>query len=969
MTRILRPALVALTVLTLSACAAVQAHLPKLPHPSNSGAAGKPAATASAPAATPRRDEWPQAKSDVAADPRVRFGVLPNGMRYAIMQNATPPGQASLRLRIDAGSMNETDAQQGLAHFLEHMAFNGSKAIPEGEMVKILERHGLAFGADTNASTDFDETVYKLDLPQTDDDTVDSSLQILRETASELLIAQDAVDRERGIVLSEERTRDGPGYRIYKSRLAFLLKGQLPPTRFPIGQVDVLKTAPASQIRDFYAKYYRPDRAVLVAVGDFDVDAMEAKIKARFSDWKASAPDGGDPALGALAQRGPETLVKIEPGSSTFLQLSWTAAPDLAADSADKRRRQWLERLGFAVLNRRLGTIARGDKPPFLSAGAFRADQLHAAQITNVAVAARPGEWQAALQAVDQEQRRAVQFGVRQDELDREISEIRAALQAQLAGAATQKTPNLAGDMLDSLTDDDVITSPDQDLALFEKIVKDLKADTVSTALKAAFEGNGPLLYMASPTEVPGGDKAVADAYAASRAAPVTAQAAPTLTAWPYASFGAPGKVVDQHDVTDLDTVFVRFDNGVSLTVKPTKFRDDQVLVKVRIGDGMLDISRDRQSLIWASSALVEGGLGKISAEDMDRVLASRIYGASFRVEDDAFSLSGSTRRDDLDAQMQVLAGYVSDPGWRPEAFQRMKSYVATLNDQYVATDGGVFGRDLPGLIHAGDRRFTFPSPADIAGSDLAGFKGQFAPPLASGPIEVLVVGDITVDEAIEAVAATFGALPARSPAPPSSTDARTVGFPAASPDPVVLTHKGREDQAIAFLAWKTNDFFSDVQTARTLTLLGDVLDLRLTDEIREKQGVTYSPQVGSESSLVFKGWGYLSAQIEAPPANIDGFYRDVSKIAADLRDKPIGADELERARKPKLEGLEKARSTNEYWLYFLSGAQSDPRRLDAIRSVQASYQRITPAELQAAARKYLTDERAWKVVVRPGVK
>jgi zinc protease len=963
MIRILRSALVAVAALSLSACA-----LPSLPKFGQPKAANTPAA---APAATPtaapaRKPEWPQIKSDVAADPRARFGVLPNGMRYVIMQNATPPGQASFRLRFDAGSRDETEAQQGLAHFLEHMAFNGSKSIPEGEMVKILERHGLAFGADTNASTDFDETVYKLDLPKTDDDTVDTSLMILRETASELLIAQDAVDRERGIVLSEERTRDSPAYRIYKDRIDFLLKGQRAPERFPIGKVDVLKTAPASQIRAFYEKYYRPDRATLVVVGDFDPDQIEAKIKARFGDWKAATAEPGDTPLGKVAPRGPETLLKVEPGSSTFLQISWTAAPDLSPDSFDKRRRQWLERLGFSVLNRRLGALARGDSPPFLSAGAFRSDQYHSAQVTSIAVAARPGEWQPALQAVDQEQRRAVQFGVRQDELDREIAEIRAALAAHVAGAATQKTTSLAGDMLDSLTDDDVITSPEQDQDLFEKVVKDLKADTVSAALKAAFEGNGPLLFMASPTEVPGGEKAVTDAYAASRAVAVTAAAAPTLAAWPYDSFGEPGKVVDQRDIQDLDAVFVRFANGVRLTVKPTKFRDDQVLVKVRIGDGMLDLPKDRQTMVWATSAFIEGGLGQMSAQDIDRVLASKTYGSTLRIEDDAFSLSGTTRRDDLDTQLQVLAAYATDPGYRPEAFQRMKSYIASLYDQFNATDGGVFGRELPGLMHVGDGRWTFPKPTDVAGSNAAAFKAQFAPPLATGQIEVLVVGDITVDKAIDAVAATFGALPARAPGAPPSADARSTGLPAASAQPVMLTHKGRADQAIGFLAWRTNDFFSDVQTSRTLTLLSSVLELRLIDEIREKQGVTYSPQAGSDSSLVFKGWGYLSAQIEAPPGAIDSFFSDVGKIAADLRDKPIGQDELDRALKPRLEGLEKARHTNEYWIYFLSGAQADPRRLDAIRSVQASYERITPADLQAAARKYLTDDRVWKVVVKP---
>ncbi|WP_309646323.1 insulinase family protein, partial [Phenylobacterium sp.] len=173
-----------------------------------------------APTATKMKPgEWAQARSDLAPDPDIRFGALPNGMRYAIRKQSIPPGQAALRLRFDAGSLMETDKQQGIAHFLEHMAFNGSKTVPEGDMIKILERLGLAFGADTNASTDFDETVYKLDLPRTDDETVDTSLMLLREAAGNLTLDPAAIDRERGVVLSEERARDTPPYRVYKSRL------------------------------------------------------------------------------------------------------------------------------------------------------------------------------------------------------------------------------------------------------------------------------------------------------------------------------------------------------------------------------------------------------------------------------------------------------------------------------------------------------------------------------------------------------------------------------------------------------------------------------------------------------------------------------------------------------------------------------------------------------------------------------
>src|ERR1700761_2230240 len=190
--------------------------------------------------------QWPQATSDLKADSSIRFGVLPNGMRYAIMKNATPPGQVSMRLRFNVGSLMEREEQRGLAHFLEHMAFNGSVNVPtRGDMVKDLERLGLSFGADTNAGTDFDATTYKFDLPKSDDQTVDTSLMLLREIASNLSLDQAAMDQERGVILSEERLRDTPSYRITTQRFAFMMPGQRPPERFPIGLVPVIQSAKA----------------------------------------------------------------------------------------------------------------------------------------------------------------------------------------------------------------------------------------------------------------------------------------------------------------------------------------------------------------------------------------------------------------------------------------------------------------------------------------------------------------------------------------------------------------------------------------------------------------------------------------------------------------------------------------------------------------------------------------------------
>ena len=970
-----RLALVAAAGLSVAACS----HLPKpsIPFMKKDGA-DKPAAAAAhapkIPEAPPlagpkitdlKPGQWPQEISDVAVDPSWRFGVLSNGMRYAIRKNATPPGQASLRMWFDAGSMMEADDQQGLAHFLEHMAFNGSKNVPEGEMIKILERHGLAFGADTNAQTSFDETAYQLDLPKADDATVDDSLMLLREAAGELTIAPDAVDRERGVVLSEQRTRDTPGYRVAIATLSAQMEGQLPPKRIPIGKTDILKTAPAQRIRDFYEAYYRPERAVLVAVGDFDVDAMEAKIKTKFGDWAGKGQPGKNPDLGAVAKRGPTAKLLVETGAPWSVQMTWMRKPDGLLETKAVDERDMLENLAFAVINRRMQAIGRSAEPPFIAGGAFKGDQYGAVRVTTFGATAQPNRWREALAALDAEQRRAVQYGVRQDELDREIATFRAGLVAAAAGEATQRTPALANQLVNTLGDGEVITSPSQNLAAYDELVKGLTAERVSAVLKSAFAGQGPLLIVAAPSNIDGGESAILKAYDELKNQPVTPPAAPGVSLWPYSTFGPTGKVVEQKDVTDLDAVFVRFENGVRLTVKPTKFRDDQIVVKVRTGHGLLDMPSNAQSPLWSASAFIEGGLKQISASDMERVLTGKIWNAALGVEDDAFSLSGRTRPEDLATELQVLAAYTAEPGWRPEAFNRVKTAYGTIHDQLESTTGGILGRDLGGLMHGGDQRWTFPSREQIAGASLDQLKATVSNPLTEGDLEIVIVGDTTVDKAIAAVADTFGALPKR-PGEPPLPGADKAPFPAPSTTPVLRTHKGRPDQAALFMVWRTDDLFANLQRSRDVSILSQVVQLRLIDELREKQGATYSPNASSTANVTFKNWGYLAVSLEVPPEKLDGVVDSIRKIAADLRDKPITADELERAKKPRIDAIEKARVTNEYWLGALSGAQEDPRLLDATRSVIAGLSRVTPADVQKAAKTYMGDDQSWLLMVKP---
>jgi zinc protease len=909
---------------------------------------------------------WPQAKTDVRADPNVRFGILPNGMRYAIQRNATPPGQASFRLRFDAGSLMETDAQQGLAHYLEHMTFKGSAHVGENEMIKILERLGLSFGADTNASTQFTQTIYQFDLPFSDNDSIDKALMLLREGADKLLLDPGAIDRERGVILSEERSRDSPQLHVYKAGLSFFLKDQLASRRLPIGQVSVIKGAGRDLLLDYYRNYYRPERAVLVAVGDFDPAAMEAKIKADFSDWKGSGPAGAEPALGSPEKRGSETKLVVEPGAQATVQIEWLKPHDTTPDSQARRARKQVEQLGLSVLNRRLGRLARSDSPPFLTAQAAKGDYLESAEVTELYVSSQPGKWKPALDAVDAEQRRIVQYGVTQAELDREIAEWRATLQTAAAQAATRKTPQVANEIVSTLDDDEVVTSPAEDLALFEQQVKGLKAEQVNAALKQMFSGSGPLVFMSSPEPVDGGEAALTQAFKLAEAAPVKPPEVELAKAWPYQHFGPRGKVVDQKVQADLGVTLVRFANGVRLTVKPTKFKDNEVLVRVRVGHGYLDLPKDHVTPVWAArGAFTEGGLKDLTAEQIEQILASRVYGAEFQAGEDAFVLQGSTRPSDLPTQMQVLAAYLSAPAYRAEPFQRMRAYVATLENQLSATPGGVQQRDLNRIMHSGDPRFSFPSPQDVASSTADQFKAVVQGPVAKGPIDVIIVGDTTVEKAIALTAETFAALPARTDqAIPAA--ARDVSLPHPGAEPMTLHHKGRADQSLAYAAWPTDDFFTSPQRARTLRVLAEIMEDRLLADLRMGAGVTYSPQASATASLNFPRYGYLAAEVEVPPSRIGDFYADLAKISADLKAKDVTDDELARAKKPLVDDLLKSRASNEYWLEQLSGAYEEPRRFDAIRGVVHSLESVDAAQLRDAAQRYLKDDTEFKLQIVP---
>ena len=906
---------------------------------------------------------WPQSRSDIPADPAVTFGALPNGMRYAIMKNSTPKGEVSIRLRIGAGSLMESGAQQGLAHFLEHMAFRGSTHVPEGNVFEMLQKLGLRTGADANAQTGQTETVFQFDLPQTDDATIDQGLMLTRDIVSELNLKPEAFDAERGPVLSEERLRAGPGERAFETQSKFLIKGQLAPERLPIGKIDVIRNAPVSLVRDFYRDYYRPQRASLIIVGDIDPAAIKAKIEAKFSDWNPAGTGGADPDLGTPPARGKEFKVFTEAGAPQSISIAWVQPYDGSPDTTAQRRRYLIEDIALHILNQRFATVAQSDNAPFTSAGASRGNSARSARIASLRIGYESNKWQRALEEAEKIRRQVVQQGVSQEELDREVKAILADTDANLEASATRQSRNLARDLISSLDRDYVFSSPQTDADVLRRNIQGITVDDINAALRDVFTGNGPLVFLSSPAAIDGGETALASVFDRAESAPVEDTKPAQVAAWPYTSFGSPGRVVETRHIEDLDTYFVRFENGVRLTVKPTKFRANQILVSANIAGGDLAFPKDHTVLDPA--AYLSGGLKALSFLDMRRTLEGKVAGVGFGIDDDSFSLSGSTRPEDLDTELQLIAAYITAPGWRPEPYHKSISSLQDYLPKLDTSPMSLFSAKFPELLHPGDARWAYPTSADVAAATLDQVKAVIDPALLNNAIEVTMVGDVTLDQAIRAVSGTLGALPARADAKPQPPQPGDVRFPAPTPQPVVLYHSGRSDQGAAAIAWQTTDLYSDKESAAR-GMLKDILQLRMLDELRIRDGATYSPAASASASRTFPGYGYIAAFAEIPPEKSKLFFDTVERIAADLRDHGPSQEYFERAHKPAVDALEKAVDTNNFWAATLVGAQTDERRLAYIRDLMPQLEAVTPADVQRVAQKYLRDDRAWKLIIEP---
>ncbi|WP_282946905.1 MULTISPECIES: insulinase family protein [unclassified Sphingopyxis] len=921
--------------------------------------AAKPAAAATINPQTPAAKVWNFAASDIPFDSNIIFGVLPNGMKYALLKNTTPKDSVVLRMRFDVGSFAEADDQRGLAHFLEHMAFNGSTHVPEGEMVKLLERKGLAFGADTNASTGFDQTVYQLDLPNASDDLVDTGLMLMRETASELTIDPGAVDRERGIILSERRARDTYQLRGLIDQLDFQMQGMTVASRIPIGTEEVIRTAPAARIRDLYDRYYRPERATLVMVGDFDPAAMEAKIKARFADWQGRGPAGATPDIGKPDYaRAAASDDFVDPAIQDSVTITAFRPWVQEADTKAKRARKLAEDIGESIVGRRLAKIALEENSPILAGYFSDAEGWKVFDQVTIGAVAKEGAWKDALSLVEQEWRRAAAFGFTDAEVAEQVANRRTALKNAVAGVTTRRSDTMADVLVDAADGDFVVVRPETSQAMFEAVAPSLTADAITAAFRKRMEGfSPPLARVTSKKPLDGGTGAILAALKASEQVAVAAPAQTESAAFAYDDFGTPGKVVSDSRIDDLGIRRIRFANNVMLNIKKTDFQKETVYLSLRVDGGNLLATRDDPTKVALAGSMVLGGLEAHSVDDLRSILAGRTVNPSFGSGTDYFGGTATSSPGDFALQAKLMAAFLTHPGYRPDGLALIRR---VLPQQYAANDAtpaAVLGRDAGGILANDDPRSQTPPLEKLMSLDWAQLKPVVADSFANGAIEIGVVGDIDEQAAIDAIAATFGALPARRAAFDPRADARVRQY-ATDRSERTLIHKGPAEQAELRVYWPARDD-SDLVEAMRLNLLARVMQLMLTEELREKLGESYSPGAAASLSDEYPGYGHLFAASNVDFKDLATTRAAIFAIAKELRDKPVDADLLDRARKPLLEAMTKARRDNSYWLPYVSEATSQEARLDRSRKSIAIVEAATPADLETLAQRYLTDDKA----------
>lgn len=934
--------------------------------------AGVPAPSAARVAPSVAATPWLYRGSDVPHDAEWTFGELPNGLRYAVRRNGVPPGQVSIRIRMDVGSLYEKPEESGYAHLLEHLVFRQSKYLGEAQAIPTWQRLGAGFGTDTNAETTPTQTVFKLDLPDATAASLDESMKLLSGMMIAPTLSEANVRTEVPIVMAEMRERGGAQQRVADATRKTLYAGQPLADHSPIGTVKTLEAANQASVRAFHARWYRPENAVIVIAGDADPAQLAALVHKWFADWPTvgpatPAPSFGDPLRPAGA-KGPapvgETEVLVAPDMPRGINYAVLRPWRPVNDTIVYNQGLMIDALAQAVINRRLEQRARAGGS-YLLAQVNQQDVSRSVDATFVSITPIGDDWQAALKDVRAVIADAQALPPTKEEIAREVAEMNVAFESLVEQRALLPGSKVADDIVSAVDIRETVASPEVVLDIFRRSIPLYTPQAVLQHTRKLFSGTVTRAIYVTPKE---GD---ANALALRQAlnAPIAAGAKVRASTEPVSfaklpPIGQPGKATAAPTgllgIEQLD-----FGNGVKALIWPTKDDPGRVTVKVRFGTGYRAFRpEDAAYITLGDMALVGSGVGPLGQEELDRITTGRKMGFDFKIDDADFTFTGNTRAADLDDQLYLFAAKFVTPRWDVNPVIRAKAAARLQYETFATSPQGVLSRDLKFYQRGKDPRFHTPTPTEIDAASPEGLRRVWEPILQQGPIEVQVFGDFDREKTISALEKTFGALPPRTAAAAGEGTSPATATP--SLQPIVLTHRGDANQAAALVSWPTGGGMLGVHDSRRLQVLTELFTNRLLAAMREKLGASYAPQVFSDWPLDVNSGGSVTALAQLQPEVVPEFYKIVDQIAADLAASPPTPEELALVVEPLRQQITRASTSTAFFMYQVEGGTDDPSRFGAVRSILTDYTRITPAEVQALAQRYLVRDKSWRLAVIP---
>ena len=904
---------------------------------------------------------------DLPIDPAVRIGTLDNGLTYYVRENREPAQRAQLRLVIHAGSVLEENDELGLAHFVEHMLFNGTAGFPRQELVDFFERVGMRFGPDVNAYTSFDETVYMLEVPTDSAAILRAGFAVMREWADRATLSDEEIEAERGVILEEWRNGLGASGRVRDRVLPRLLHGSRYAARLPIGDPDIIANSPPEAIKHFYHRWYRPDLAAVIVVGDAAADDMEALVREHFDGWNRSDARADRPVYDVPTAH--ETLYEIvtDPETPSIVVDLLYKESFHPATTVEAYQARLASRLATGMLNRRLAEIARdGTSSPFLWARLASSSPVRPMITWGLTAQVEDDSLEAGLSTLVTEAQRARQHGFTEEELDRQKAVMLRAQERAALEAANVSSATLAARHVRHFLSGTHIMSAADELGLVRTGLPQVTTHTTKEALARQLTDQGRVVLVTMPEREGVPPPAAEDlerVISRSLARPIepyvdTGMDQPLLARSP-----AGGHVVSRSAMDSLGVTQVTLSNGIRVVLKPTDYREDEVLLTA-FSPGGTSLAPDSFSFTATVTDLlvVRSGVGEFDQTALTKKLAGQSVRVAPFIGELNEGFSGRSSVQDIETLFKLVYLYATQPRLDEASLISFRNQQRTQLEGRSLTPGAAFADSLFVAMYPDDPRRKLMTVKQIDGiraeEALAFYRDRFAD---MDDFTFILVGNLDLEYVIGLAARYLGSLPATD----RLESWRDVS--AHLPDGIVhkQARKGADPQARAGLVFHGPLKFTP-RNRMLLRMVGSVLDLRIREELRESRGGIYSASVQTGTTRLPRGEYTLSIFFGCDPDRLEELVRAVHDEIALLRDDLPLEPYLEKVRAQFIRDRETALEQNGFWLSTLQFYLEDSdESIEEVYAYDHLVRSITPSEVREAARQWL-NERYVEVTLVP---